>query len=102
MNSKFRDEELVIVQGRSFPVIGGRLRIVHEDCQKVSIQTELVAFELDRHAIVRATIETDKGICNGTGVATAVRDPKLADALVELAETRAVARALRYAGYGVE
>lgn len=102
MNNKFRDDELVTVQGKAFPVIGGRLRIVHEDNQSVSIRTELVSFELDHHAIVRATVETGKGTYTGTGVATAARDPKLTDALLELAETRAVARSLRYAGIGPE
>ena len=98
----FKDEELVTIRGRVFPVIGGRLRIVHEDNQKVSIRTELLEYVLDEHAVARATVETQSGKFTGTGVATKGRDPKLVDALLELAETRAVARALRYAGIGPE
>ena len=86
----FKDEELVTIRGRVFPVIGGRLRIVHEDNQKVSIRTELLEYVLDEHAVARATVETQSGEFTGTGVATKGRDPKLVDALLELAETRAV------------
>jgi hypothetical protein len=35
-------------------------------------------------------------------VASASKDTRLIDSLLELAETRAIARALRFAGYGVE
>ncbi|MBI4871317.1 MAG: hypothetical protein HY814_07085 [Candidatus Riflebacteria bacterium] len=100
--NNFRDDEVVQVQGRSFPVVGGRLRLAHEGNQHLSIKTELVQYELDVLAVVRSTVITDKGEFSGTGVATANRDVRLADALLELAETRAVARALRFAGYGVE
>ncbi|MBI4861753.1 MAG: hypothetical protein HY815_16065 [Candidatus Riflebacteria bacterium] len=98
----FRDNEIAKVQGRDFPVIGGRLRIVHEMNEKVTIGTELVDYVIDVHAVVRATIENTKGRFTATGTSSAARDPKLADSLIELAETRAVARALRFAGIGVE
>jgi len=102
MTNGFKEGEIVRVQGRDFPVIGGRLRIVHETNDKVSITTELVDYVIDQHAVVRASVETTKGRFTATGTATSARDPKLADSLIELAETRAVARALRYAGIGVE
>lgn len=99
----FRPEELVQVQGRTFPVIGGRLRIVHElQRDKLSLVTQLVDYQMDSHAIVRAEVTTGTGVFTATGTSTAARDPKLADSLIELAETRAVARALRFAGVGVE
>lgn len=99
----FRPEELVQVQGRTFPVIGGRLRIVHElQRDKLSLVTQLVDYQMDSLAIVRAEVTTGTGVFTATGTATAARDPKLADSLIELAETRAVARALRFAGFGVE
>jgi len=98
----FRDGEIVRVQGRDFPIIGGRLRIAHEANEKVSIGTELVDYVIDQHAVVRASVEIARGRFTATGTSSAARDPKLADALIELAETRAVARALRYAGIGVE
>lgn len=100
--SGFRPDEMVKIQGRDFVVIGGRLRVLHSGCTKVSIVTELIDYILDQHAVVRARVLTDSGEFTGTGVASAGRDPKLTDALVESAETRAVARACRFAGIGVE
>ena len=47
-------------------------------------------------------MESQRGKFNGTGTASGQRDAKLADSLVELAETRAIARALRFSGIGVE
>lgn|GEM_PF-676697 len=103
MSNGFKDHEVVRVQGKEFPVIGGRLRIVHEvNKEKLSIITVIVDYQLDRHAIVRAKVETRVGSFTATGTATAARDPKRVDSLIELAETRAVARALRFAGIGVE
>lgn len=98
----FRPDELVKIQGRDFVVIGGRLRVLHASGAKVSIVTELIDYILDQHAVVRAKVLTDTGEFTGTGVASASRDPKLVESLVELAETRAIARALRFAGIGVE
>jgi hypothetical protein len=100
--SGFRPDEIVKIQNRDFVVIGGRLRVVHESHPKLSITTEVLDYVLDQHAVVRARVLTQAGEFTGTGVATAARDPKLADALIELAETRAVARALRFGGVGVE
>lgn len=102
MTNGFKEHEIVRVQGRDFPVIGGRLRIVHELNDKVFIGTELVDYVIDVHAVVRASVETTRGRFTATGTSSGARDPKLADSIIELAETRAVARALRYAGIGVE
>jgi hypothetical protein len=105
----FRDDELVSRkvkvgqewQTRVFPIIGGRLRILHENNDSLSIQTEIVRLDND-FAVVKATVESKKGKFNGTGTASGQRDARLADSLVELAETRAIARALRFGGIGVE
>ena len=105
----FQDHELISRrvkignewQTRTFPVVGGRLRIVHEANQSLSIQTEIIRLEADS-VVVKASVQTDKGSFNGTGTAATQRDARLADALVELAETRAIARALRFGGIGVE
>ena len=88
-------------QTKTFPVVGGRLRILHENNDNLSIQTEIIRFDND-FAVVKATVESHKGKFNGTGTASAQRDAKLADSLVELAETRSVARALRFGGIGCE
>lgn len=99
----FKSEEIVRVQGKDHPVLGGRLRIAHEIFkEKLSIETELVEYEIDRFAVVRARVETPAGVYSATGTATAARDPKLADSLLELAESRACARALRLSGVGTE
>src|SRR5271157_4532810 len=105
----FREDELVTrkmkVNGewesRTFPVVGGRLRILHENNDQLSIQTEIIKLEPD-FVVVRAAAETTKGKFNGTGTASTQRDARLADSLVELAETRAIARALRFSGIGCE
>ena len=88
-------------QTRTFPVVGGRLRILHENNDNLSIQTEIIRLDND-FAVVKAAVESQKGKFNGTGTASVQRDARLADSLVELAETRAIARALRFGGIGVE
>jgi len=105
----FREDELVSRrvkvgnewQTKTFPIIGGRLRIIHETNSRLSIATEVIKLEPD-FAVVRATLESEKGKFSGTGTASAQRDARLADSLVELAETRAIARSLRFGGIGCE
>ena len=105
----FREDELVSRkvkvgqewQTRVFPVVGGRLRILHENNDHLSIQTEIVRLEPD-FVVVKAAVDGQRGKFNGTGTASGQRDARLADSLVELAETRAIARALRFGGIGVE
>ncbi len=88
-------------QSRTFPVVGGRLRILHENNDHLGIQTEIIRLDTD-FVVVKAAVESQRGKFNGTGTASGQRDAKLADSLVELAETRAIARALRFGGIGVE
>jgi hypothetical protein len=88
-------------QARTFPVVGGRLRILHENNDHLGIQTEIIRLDND-FVVVKAAVESQRGKFNGTGTASGQRDAKLADSLVELAETRAIARALRFGGIGVE
>lgn len=105
----FREDELVSRrvkvgqewQTRVFPVVGGRLRILHENNDHISIQTEIVRLDND-FVVIKAAVESQRGRFSGTGTASAQRDARLADSLVELAETRAIARALRFGGIGVE
>ena len=108
-NGQFREDELVTKkmkvngewQTRTFPVVGGRLRLAHEGNERLSIQTDMVSMDTDL-VVAKATVETEKGRYSGTGTASVQRDARLADSLVELAETRAIARALRFGGFGVE
>jgi hypothetical protein len=105
----FREEELVTrrqkVNGEwietVFPRVGGRLRLAHEGNGKLGIQTEVVRFD-ESLAVVKATVSTEKGSFCGFGTASAQRDQRLADSLLELAETRSIARSLRFSGYVVE
>ena len=102
MNNQFKADELVKVNGKDYPVVGGRLRLAHDENQKaLSIETSVIKYE-DGIAVIQAKVTTEKGIFNGLGNATVQRDARLKMAILELAETRAIARALRFAGYGVE
>lgn len=101
VENNFRDEEIVKVQGRQYPIVGGRLRLAHEENNELSITSNIIEMNEDR-IIVQANIRTLKGNFSGLGNASPKRDRMLSNALIELAETRAIARALRFAGYGVE
>ena len=109
MNTAFREDELIsrkVKVGnewvtRTFPVVGGRLRLAHEGNQRLSLQTELVNWTGD-YAVIKCVAVTDKGQFFGYGTANNQRDARLAESLIELAETRSIARALRFAGFGME
>jgi len=101
MLNNFKNEELVKVQGKTYPVVGGRLRLAHDENKLLSIDT-CVLYYNDDSTVVHAHVKTEKGTFAGLGNASAKRDRVLANAILELAETRAIARALRFAGYGVE
>ena len=109
--NQFRDDEIVIMSHWDkkeerwiksiYPKVGGRLRLAHEDNEQMSITTEIVRYD-ENIAVVRAVTNTSKGSFPGIGMASAERDHAIAPAILELAETRSIARSLRFAGYGVE
>jgi len=107
--NQFRDDEIIILdQLRDgkwvksiHPKIGGRLRLAHEQNQQISITTEVIRYD-ESIAVVRAVTTTMKGSFPGIGMASVERDQTIAPAILELAETRAIARSLRFSGYGVE
>ncbi len=101
MLNNFKNEELVKVQGKIYPVVGGRLRLAHEENKLLSIESSVLYYNEDS-TVVHAHVKTEKGTFAGLGNASTKRDKVLANAILELAETRAIARALRFAGYGVE
>jgi hypothetical protein len=102
MNNQFKNDEIVKVNNKDYPVVGGRLRLAHDENEKnLSIETTVIKYG-DGTAVIQAKVTTEKGIFNGLGNATITRDARLKAAILELAETRAIARALRFAGYGVE
>jgi hypothetical protein len=106
---QFRDDEVVVrrsktngewVQNR-YVKIGGKLRVLHQENDQVSIVTEILRLEAD-YVVCRATVTTAKGTFTGIGVATLNMDARIGDAIVSLSETRAVARACRHAGYAMD
>lgn len=105
----FRDDELVSRkikvngewQTRIFPVVGGRLRLAHEQNENLSLETEMINWD-GQYAVFKCSAITSKGRFVGYGTANSQRDARLAESLIELAETRSVARALRFAGFGLE
>lgn len=110
-NNQFREDEIVIMSHvdkrtgevitRPYPKVAGRLRLAHEENENLNISTEIIRYE-ENVAVVRALATTKKGTFNGLGMASLERDQQIAPAILELAETRAIARSLRFAGYGVE
>jgi len=84
-----------------YPKLGGRLRIVHEQNEQLSITSKIISYD-GSVAVVQATATTDKGSYSGVGMASVERDEKIAPAILELAESRAIARSLRFCGIGVE
>jgi len=101
MLNTFKNEELVKVQGKTYPVVGGRLRLAHDENKSLSIETNVVQYN-EEVTVIQASVRTEKGTFTGLGNASVKRDRVLSNAILELAETRAIARALRFAGYGVE
>ena len=101
----FREDELITKrvngQVKIFPVVAGRLRLAHTENKSLSLQTEMVSWD-GQYAVFKCCAVTGKGQFIGYGTANSQRDARLAESLVELAETRSIARALRWAGFGME
>ena len=110
-SQQFRDDEIItmvhwdkqfgVEVTTPYPKIGGRLRIAHENNDQLSITSKVFSYD-GQVAVVVATTTTDKGSYNGVGMASVERDKKIAPAILELAESRAIARSLRFCGIGVE
>jgi hypothetical protein len=63
-------------QTRTFPVVGGRLRLAHEGNGKLSLQTDLVNWNGD-FAVFKCVAITEKGQFVGYGTANSQRDSRL-------------------------
>ena len=110
-SQQFRDDEIItmvhwdkqfgVEVTTPYPKIGGRLRIAHENNDQLSITSKVISYD-GTVAVVQATATTDKGSYSGVGMASVERDAKIAPAILELAESRAIARSLRFCGIGVE
>ena len=110
-SNRFRDDEIVIMTHWDkieekwlksiYPKVGGRLRLAHEANEQMSITTEIVRYD-ENIAVVVAVCTTSKGSFPGIGMANTRRVHSIASAILELAGTRAIARSIRFAGYGVK
>ena len=110
-SSEFRPEEIVTLRHfdkkngqwveNDYPKVGGRLRLAHLQNESLDIRTDVIQYD-GNLAVVKAICTTNKGSYCGIGMASIERDAKIAPALLELAETRSISRALRWAGYGIE
>jgi hypothetical protein len=77
----FRDDEIVVLtENRDgklvksiHPKIGGRLRLAHEDNEKLSITTEIIKYD-GNLAVVKSVTSTVKGNFPGLGMASVERD----------------------------
>lgn len=113
-SSAFKPEELAVFRRKNrdtgsfeekkFPLVGGRLRLAHESGIR-GITTDIIKDD-GVVVIIKATVfmgkADDQRPFNAYGTSNKSRDAHLAQTLIELAETRAIARALRFAGFGVE
>jgi hypothetical protein len=84
-----------------YPKVSGTLRLAHEDKKQLFISTSIIKFDAEI-AVVMAVTKTMKGSFPGYRMASVERDKTIAPAILEFAETMAIARSLRFAGYGVE
>jgi hypothetical protein len=83
-----------------YPLIGGRLRLAHEDVNNPDAEGNItlnIATEekfIENKVLIRATVLTWKGMYSMSKLGTLDDYEKI--------ETMAIARALRFAGYGME
>jgi len=118
MRHDFKSEEIVLIErfdkkegrkvAKQFPVVGGRLRLFHLDLAADNneavaggIEIDVIKYKNDV-AVIKAKVAVFGNTFTGIGMASKARDALIYPAILELAETRAIARALRFAGYGVE
>jgi hypothetical protein len=94
---------VVKVQTKTYPLVGEKLRILREHFPDASLVTEIVTSYTERDTVtIRATIKQGTREATALGTSSAIGDKALQDSLFELAETRAIARALRFFGIGVD
>lgn len=96
-----KPEHIVKLHGKDFILFSGLLDVAHQDELK-SIETDIVQLPDDDNnqtAVVTAKVTTAKGTYTGIGDANPANVGNKAIALhcIRMAETRAVARALRFA-----
>lgn len=95
--------ELVNVQGKQYVSVGPKLRVLREHFPLAAIRTEVLdGYTQVDGVAVRAIISCGERSATAIGTSTLTGDKGFGDSLFELAETRALARALRFFGIGVD
>ena len=88
-------KHIINLQGKEFILFAGLLEIAHEQGLS-SINTEVM--QLEPVVVIKATVTTSKGTFTGIGDASENNvNRMIAPHKIRMAETRAVARALRFA-----
>jgi hypothetical protein len=92
----------VVLSGKSYMMVSGRVQMAHDDNPELKITAELVADNED-YCVFRAEVTTKKGTFTGwaasykkTGTAQERKTP------IEVAETSAIGRAFGFAGYAID
>lgn len=101
MASRVPKEFIKSLQGKDFVLFGGLLELAHQDGLSYT-NTEIIQFPSDGNngtTIVKATVKTSKGEFSAIGDASPASVPNKSIAVhsIRMAETRAIARALRVA-----
>ena len=94
---------IISLKNKEYVLFSGLLNIAHQSGLK-SIKTKIIEFDYeDKFCLVEATVEGDRGIYIGHGDADSSNvSKKILSAFIRMAETRAIARALRfYTGLGM-
>lgn len=103
--SRFSTDKVVRLQGKDYVLFEGLLEVAHAHCNLKSISTSLIQLPTQESpfCIVQATVTTENGESfQGIGDASPANVNKMiVPHLIRMAETRAVARALRFlTGFG--
>lgn len=104
VETKFKDKDSGDNLWTYYPTFSGRLRVARLTFPDLKVRTRIVKGDLRVAAVVQAFCEGTTGTNTtrgcGTGTADKLGDGRLLDSLIELAETRAIGRALRSMGVG--
>lgn len=103
--SRFSTDKVVRLQGKDYVLFEGLLEVAHAHCNLKTISTNLIQLPTQESpfCIVQATVTTENGESfQGIGDASPANVNKMiVPHLIRMAETRAVARALRFlTGFG--